>query len=381
MNDDPAIIEYEKGGCIWYYCAFPRHFLLLLLCRVCQTNHPSSTIQTQNQKAKTQTSTVGTMMGIFNENKQFNPYGSISNHNNGYFIPQEQYSTEKKIEIAAMIEKYGVLASSASKTCMVQKIAQEGEVPLCFVDKICNRLSLARHKSQRLGRGTHSLSEADEHCLVYLYRQHPFRDVQSYVDNLYLITGTLAHASCIFHFFQPLRVFVPSFSAPGSSAHLPNAQDENHLPLHHQCDEKMMEPDELVLPSKSVPQKMPDLSMFSSFNRCGIAPSCSNNKRTLPEDCDRPRVRRRLEVSSEGSCWDDQESLSNQQPVTTCTSLVVYQPPCFSGGMIVSKTKKKPSSSSLDSQWSFVPAECIGPPSVWVPRPPPAEYHGNPQVS
>ncbi|KAL3944385.1 MAG: hypothetical protein SGBAC_001549 [Bacillariaceae sp.] len=243
-------------------------------------------------------------MDVFNANHHFNPYRTEINHCNGNFLSDQPYSVEKKVEIAAMIEQNGLLASSASRTILMEKIAAEGKVSPCFVAKICNKLAIARHQSQQLGRGTQRLRETDEHCLVGLYKRHPFRDVQSYVDNLYLLTGTMAQYSTICNFFKPLRVCVPSFPSSGGSVNVHTAGQDENFDCQTMQQDLQPGPPKVVTPI-SHRHKMPEHSMITSFHRCGISSSVSNNsnKRNLPSssvhqeegESGRPHSRQRLE--------------------------------------------------------------------------------------
>lgn len=324
-------------------------------------------------------------MDVFNANHHFNPYRTEINHCNGNFLSDQPYSVEKKVEIAAMIEQNGLLASSASRTILMEKIAAEGKVSPCFVAKICNKLAIARHQSQQLGRGTQRLRETDEHCLVGLYKRHPFRDVQSYVDNLYLLTGTMAQYSTICNFFKPLRVCVPSFPSSGGSVNVHTAGQDENFDCQTMQQDLQPGPPKVVTPI-SHRHKMPEHSMITSFHRCGISSSVSNNsnKRNLPSssvhqeegESGRPHSRQRLEPrgQSKASClYPDNravlEPVGKATFLSSNTSLVVYQSP--------SSTSFFPSSSFHHRRPTVVyPVDSMAPPpQAWVPRPPPAVYH------
>ncbi|CAJ1900668.1 unnamed protein product [Cylindrotheca closterium] len=142
--------------------------------------------------------------------------------------------------------------------------------------------------------------------------------------------------------------------------------------------------------------KMPDQSMIESFHRCGISSSCNNcKKRNQPYspiriemegESGRPRSRQRLESfqcddsDGPGSAFDPvgaATTVSASVPPVRSRSLVVFQPPSY--GRMVSPSSSCHTVVHQPPAPAYYPIDTTAQTQVWVPRPPPASYDGNPQ--
>ena len=189
-----------------------------------------------------------------------------TNENGGFFSPGKPLSTEKKLEIAAILERHRQegtnrpnLSAIARQTCVSEGSVRKVERELFLFGSV---QAPQKAGTSANGPGALTLSHEDERVLLRLLRRDCFRSLRSYRRCLYKKTGTQVSEATISRFFtkgfqikgnlcKPDMIPIDKFKADNLQRFFEYAAWIRRLPAHRLkfADEKHLKGSEAALQS------------------------------------------------------------------------------------------------------------------------------------